>query len=289
MTSTVPLRFALYADLMVLFGLPFFGLVLPINARFDWRRWVAGTAVAGTLLSVAAMLAMISGMAGQSIGELDHGLVSSLVTDTAIGHAFCVRTLALFSAIVIGLAPRLSAPRRLMLAATTGGIALGTLAWTGHGAMDDGGAGWLHLIADIAHLLAAGIWMGALVALSLLVGRDLTDEDHRATAIAALHGFGRIGTAVVTTLIVSGAINLWALLVRSGAALLPLTDYGLLLVLKAVAFVAMLGLAGLNRWTFTPALARGSTRIRLSLALELGLGIAVIGLVAVVGTLAPTG
>ncbi|MFX6794075.1 copper resistance protein CopD, partial [Acinetobacter baumannii] len=48
-------------------------------------------------------------------------------------------------------------------------IAVATLAWTGHGAMDDGAIGWFHLMADIVHLLAAGAWLGAIVSLLLLL------------------------------------------------------------------------------------------------------------------------
>src|SRR3546814_20881518 len=50
-----------------------------------------------------------------------------------------------------------------------GAIALATLAWTGHGAIDEGNRRYMHFASDIFHLLAAGGWMGALAAFALLL------------------------------------------------------------------------------------------------------------------------
>ncbi|WP_315760457.1 CopD family protein [Sphingomonas sp. Y38-1Y] len=77
---------------------------------------------------------------------------------------------------------------------------------------------------------------------------------------------------------------------------LPFTLYGQLLLAKLGAFAAMVGLASLNRFRLTPALgsvaSSGAARreigaLRLSLAFEAALGIAVLALVAWLGTLEP--
>jgi putative copper resistance protein D len=83
-----------------------------------------------------------------------------------------------------------------MIAAAT---ALATLAWNAHGAMDEGSTGWLHLGADILHLLAGGIWVGALFGLLLLMTRraEAIDAAHLRLTHRALHGFGAVGPLVV--------------------------------------------------------------------------------------------
>src|SRR3546814_14315017 len=48
------------------------------------------------------------------------------------------------------------------------GGGLSSLAWSGHGAATEGGAGMVHLGADILPLLAAGAWVGALPALLIM-------------------------------------------------------------------------------------------------------------------------
>ena len=50
-------------------------------------------------------------------------------------------------------------------------VALASLAWSGHGAASEGFRGTVHLVADIVHLLAAGVWVGPLFALGLLLFR----------------------------------------------------------------------------------------------------------------------
>ncbi|KAK0338878.1 hypothetical protein LTR94_036782, partial [Friedmanniomyces endolithicus] len=72
--------------------------------------------------------------------------------------------------------------------------ALATLAWNGHGAASEGSTGWLHLTADILHLLAAGLWVGALFGLLLLMARRAEEIDaaHLRLTHRALHGFGSV-------------------------------------------------------------------------------------------------
>jgi putative copper resistance protein D len=294
-SAAVALRFALYLDLGLLFGLPLFGLfALHSDERraaavFAFRSWIAAMAATGLPLSAAALLVSVAAMADQPVTALDPALVRGLLFDTAIGLAYRVRGAALVVALVVGLLPRITPTLRLGILVLAGAVALASLAWTGHGAMDEGGAGWLHLGADIVHLLAAGLWTGALAALLLLVARDLTSADNRVLAVRALHGFSGIGTAMVAVLTVSGAVNIWSLLIRPGTPLLPLDGYRLLLLLKIVAFAAMLGLAGANRWLLTPRLADGRTGIRTSIAIEALLGLLILYLVAQLGTLSPSG
>ncbi|HSZ52757.1 MAG TPA: CopD family protein, partial [Caulobacteraceae bacterium] len=159
-------------------------------------------------------------------------------------------------------------------------------------------AGVLHLGADVLHLLAAGVWLGALAVLTILLRTSGGSSDP--AALGALHhglkGFSGVGTATVATLLATGLLNGWFLIGPNHIRDLFVTPYGLVLCAKLAIFVAMLGFAGLNRYMLTPALARslsdgGSSavvgRLRLSIALETACGGAVLALVAVLGTLEP--
>ncbi len=177
-------------------------------------------------------------------------------------------------------------------------LAIATLAWTGHGAMDEGTLGWVHLSADILHLIAAGIWVGALVGLVLLVARPVArvDAAHLMLTHRALHGFGAVGTIVVGTIVVTGLVNTWLLVGIANVPNLPATLYGQLLIAKLVLFAAMLGLAALNRFRLTPVFERSVAAddhaaalatLRGSLCVETACVIAILALVAWLGTLAP--
>ncbi|PTQ12689.1 copper resistance protein CopD [Sphingomonas oleivorans] len=297
-------RFALYADLMLLFGLAAFGLYALRGAErgpggaIAFRPWLAGGAVAGLLLSAAGMLLLVAGMLGASPFEVDRETFDMVATGTPVGKSWLVRVamlgLALLAAFAAGRGPAAS----LAAVALLSGVALSTLAWTGHGAMDEGMIGWAHLGADILHLLASGIWIGALIGLLLLVFRplDRADAAHLRLSRRALDGFSTIGTVVVGTLLITGLVNGW-LLVGPGHLLDMATGlYGQLLLGKLALFVAMLLLAALNRFRLTPAFAQALATgdhqaalftLRRSLAVETGCAVAILASVAWLGTLAP--
>jgi len=164
--------------------------------------------------------------------------------------------------------------------------------------MDESASGWVHPAADVLHLIASGAWVGALLGLLLLVSRPAAQVDaaHLGLTHRALHGFGTVGTIVVATVVATGLVNGWMLVGIGNVAALALTLYGQLLLAKMALFVAMLGLASLNRFRLTPAfeqsIASADHRaalgaLRGSLAAETACVVAILGLVAWLGTLAP--
>ena len=199
-----------------------------------------------------------------------------------------------------GMAAMLVANRGIWLGIVMlcGAVAIGTLAWTGHGAMDEAASGWLHLGADILHLIASGAWAGALLGLILLVSRPAArvDAAHLQLTHRALHGFGATGTIMVGAIVVTGLVNAWLLIGPGNVLTLGTTLYGRLLLAKLALFVAMLGLASLNRFRLTPSFERsiaaadhrGALRtLRLSLAVESATIVTILALVAWLGTLEP--
>lgn len=298
---TIVVRFALYLVLAALFGLSAFSLYgLREHERADaiaLRPWLTGCAVFGLLLSAFALLMMVSVMAGTPLWPVDTASVAALLGGGAIGTAWVVRMIALAVAGAAALfAPVRRWPLGLTIAAST--IALATLAWTGHGAMDDGTAGWVHLSADILHLEAAGVWVGALLGLLLLLARPVerVDAAHLRLTHRALHGFGAVGTVVVATVVVTGLINTWLLVGPANLATIGRNLYGRLLLVKLAFFFGMLALAALNRFRLTPAFERSIAAadhrgafmaLRRSLAVETGCVVTILAIVAWLGTLAP--
>jgi putative copper resistance protein D len=294
-------RFALYATLSGLFGLSAFSLYgLKAGERADalaLRAWLVGTGLLGLLFSGIALVLLAAAMAGAPACPIDKEAVGMLLAGTTTGTAWEARMVALIVAVIVALvAARRTAPLGLVTFAA--GIALATLAWTGHGAMDEGATGWVHLLADILHLLATGAWIGALLGLTLLVLRPgvRVDVAHLRLTHRALHGFGMVGTIMVGTIVVTGLMNGWLLVGARNLPRLPATLYGQILLAKLLLFGAMLVLASINRSRLTPAFERsiagGDYRnalgaLRRSLAIESSCAITILALVAWLGTLEP--
>lgn len=294
----IAVRFALYATLSGLFGLSAFGLhALRGAARgraLAWRRWLTGLALAALALSLVAIVLLAAAMAGTAPWPVDLATVALLLGGSATGTAWIVRMVALAVALLCALASR-GGGRSLAGVAAGGAVALATLAWTGHGAMDEGTAGWVHLLADIVHMLAGGAWVGALLGLILLVVRA-GDAAHLRATHGALHGFAATGTVLVACVVATGLVNAALLVGVAGMPRLFTTLYGQLLLAKVALFGAMLALAALNRFRLTPAFDRAITlgdtarargALRRSLMSETGCAVAILALVAWLGTLEP--
>lgn len=96
----------------------------------------------------------------------------------------------------------------------------------------------------VLHLLAAAFWVGALLPLRRAA---LT-----ASGADLLHHFGNVAAYGVAVLFIAGVALAW-LLSGSLAALFG-TAYGLALLVKVVIVSGLLGIAGLNKLRFVPAL-----------------------------------
>lgn len=302
-TASIAVRLALYTDLMLLFGIPAFGMIVVRGQNGDRMRAIRPIimtcAMVGLALSTVAITLLAASMSGVPVTSVEPITVWMLVTGTATGTAWLVRMAALALALTIALAA-LESPGARVAITLCAGTALATLAWLGHGVMNDDRTGVVHLVADIGHLGAAGIWTGALACLTILVLRPIDrmnaarlDDLH-----GALAGFADVGTVAVGLVIVTGLVNSWLLVGPGNVGSLGTTLYGQLLLAKLALFGAMLGLAALNRFRLVPALgaaAAGSDivaavrALRFSLAFETAFAATILALVAWLGTLAPPG
>lgn len=259
------------------------------------RRLLTASVLMQSLSTVAALVLQAAAMAGDDPLP-DLAMLGMVLTSTSFGHAVAVRLAVTLAAIPLLLA--LPTPRRLRAMTALGASAMLTLAWGGHGVADAGRAGLLHLGADIVHLLAAGLWIGALGVLVVMAVEPTSAPGVTARRLErALSGFSGAGTLAVALLILTGLVNGWFLVGPRHLAGLVTTLYGRLLLAKLALFAAMLGLAASHRWRLTPRLeaaAAGSsgaravvTEIRRSIALETAFAVLVLTLVGWLGTLAP--
>lgn len=298
----VVLRLALYLDLMVLFGVPLFSVYAlgPVERASAILRLIGrlaeASATAGIVLSMWNMVAMAESMTGATASTALTGhILTMILTGTAVGAAWMVRMAALATCLAMAIAQRRHPGRQRTGLALVGAIALATLVWGGHGAMDDGLRGTLHVTLDIAHLLAAGMWVGALVAFVLLSAANRADTpDAVQTLSRAASGFATIGTGIVGTLIATGIAN-YVFVVGPTLATFT-TPYGWLLLGKLMLFAWMLVLAAGNRYRLSPRLAAAIRAgddasavkaLHNSLLAETCLAVLVLALVAWLGTLSP--
>lgn len=275
------LRLALYVDLLLLFGVALFR-VYGVERGLRFKPILRGMALVGALLSVAGLLLMTSAMSGETEFTALWPHLQMMLFETDVGMAWAVRILAL---IVVMIRPG------LWIASIASAVALASLAWNGHGAMDEG---VLHFLSDILHLLAAGAWLGAMLAL-VLMARELVDEAGVSLLADAVKRFEWVGAFIVVTLTVSGVVN-YLFIVGPRLDDVLLGTYGILLAIKVLLFAGMLVLAALNRFHLGPSLqqslrdgqhAVAANALRRSVLAELAIALVIIALVAWLGTLSP--
>jgi len=219
-----------------------------------------------------------------------------MVFETVVGFAWIVRIVAL---VVCGLAVTLNlrAPgMSLLIASIGGGIALASLAWSGHGAMDEGSRRLWHFTSDILHLWGAGAWLGALVAFALMAKINALQTEERIRILArAVSRFETAGALIVVVISVTGVVN-YLFIVGPKLDDVLLSTYGILLFIKVALFAGMLVLAALNRFHLGPFLERSlrdgqyqvaTNALRRSVFVELAAAVLILGLVAWLGTLSP--
>jgi putative copper resistance protein D len=188
-----------------------------LEARSDRPLIVlAWTSLLVALASGTAWLFVeASRVSGQPIATvLPSGVITIVLTQTQFGQAWALRG-ALVVVLAVCLLVRGGGRKlagRIGLVASVGLMV--SLAWAGHAAATEGVPWeWLHLPADLLHLLATGAWLGALVPLALLLAHVRSDAGAGALSVAraATLRFSTLGITCVGTLTVTGVVNAWFL------------------------------------------------------------------------------
>ncbi len=258
---------------------------------WGYRRLAAWTLGIAVLTLVPWLLAQASVMAGS---RLTVPLVETVALDTQFGQIMLWRLAILgLLGVLLALSPRL---RWLeVAAAATAAMALALLVWVGHVAAA-AQASSLQIGAQVAHLLALGIWIGGLPAFLWFLRRSDADGVTVATAAQVTRAFSRICVLCVIVVVASGWLNA-AYLLRSSADLIH-TAYGGLLLAKLAVLALLLAVAADNLLRQRPGLesaARTPTapdagclrRLRLNVLIETILAVVILLLVALLGTASP--
>jgi putative copper resistance protein D len=248
----------------------------------SFRKALRWSGVLALISAWAVLVMMTAGMGGSLAGAADLSLLMTAVSDTQFGRVWMVRILLAVAVLALIVKPRPARDRPMLILS---GVLLASVALTGHSALPGGVPGMLHQIADAAHLLAAGWWVGGLLAL-VLVARALGDE-----AYPVLERFSGVGYGAVAAIVATGLFKSAILVASLGGV--DSTAYGWTLLFK-VALVAVMGLLALsNNVLIARRLKTGADqalwlgRLQHSVSLEFALGIGVLAVVGALGALSP--
>jgi putative copper resistance protein D len=261
--------------------------------------WIA---LALSIVSALAWLCLLSArITGKPFDEVvADGTIWVVLSRTQFGFAWQLRLLlGLALAVFLLTRPAKDDAAPIwqgVLATLLASAYLGSLAFTGHGQEGPGFERNIHLAADFLHLIAAGLWLGGLIPLALLLAylRRFREENWVSAACAVAGHFSNLGMLAVGILLVSGTFN--ASLLVGGIENLIDTRYGRWLLLKMTLFAAMVGLAAINRQYLLPRLCggagidRGAPTVQWlvrSARVEIALGLGVIVIVGMIGIMAP--
>jgi putative copper resistance protein D len=286
--------------LLVLFGTPAFAFysakVLPDFAARRVRKAALCASVAALLGGVLWFAFTAAAMTGSLANAVDGQTLSLVAFHTGFGRLWLLRlglNLLLIALLLLG-----GKGRGRALASLAGaGILLASLAWVGHGTQGEGWVGALHRTGDVLHLLAAAIWIGALVFLAAVMSEARSGRADGEWVHDLLLRFSGIGAGVVAVLALTGILNARLLMGAQFPTGIFLGQYGRILAAKIALFAAMLVLAAGNRYWWTPRLAaalaahagkaRALSLLKASVLAETLLGFAVVGAVGWLGTLPP--
>jgi copper transport protein len=267
-------------------------------------RWLF---LAGLVALVGAAAAVVAGFAGPSggaasalalgawvasavglvlLGEAQRrnaGAPLSALWDTAVGRALAWRAAAVLAAgaALLGLRSGPGRARRLgaALVGVSAAAAMAVHVAAGHAA---GGAGsrWTQVVGQWAHFLAAGVWVGGLVA--LLLGLRGAPSEAKAVAVR------RFSTAAAVALLLVVATGV----IRSLDQVPTRRDltgsgYGRAVLVKVALVGAMAVLGGWNRRRSVPRAASTLRGLRRRSVGEIALGAAALATASVLATVSP--
>ncbi len=272
-------RFAHITALSIALGaalFPFYGLAKTEEDTYQRLTWLR------PLLIGAAVVSWVSGAIWYAL----------LPADTPFGSVWLFR-LALTTALIAVTLSTRATGRRLEAIVIGAAVLLASIALTGNSGSNNGPLAFQHRLSDAVHLVASGVWIGALIVFSRLVTLSVREDrpDEMQTVHDALARFAGVGTAAVAILTLSGMTNPGFFRSSLDSA------YGQLLLAKLGVFAAMLALAGANRFFLTPRLlgtlsGRGKLKmainaLRASILIETALGVIVLLMVGWLGVLPP--
>jgi copper transport protein len=257
----------------------YLGLFAGIGGVF-FVNWIARERAASRVILASLIVGIISALASLGLQGLDllglplSGVLTRGPWKIALGTTLGPSILIAIAALVAGVVAWRSSVTRLsrgLSALALAGVGV-SLAASGHAAT----APPELLTRPVVFLHGTGVafWLGALVPLVAILRRP-------EPALPVVNRFSRAAIPVVAVLALTGLV-LATIQLESFSALVT-TRYGLILSTKLMLVAALLGLAALNRFRLTPALAMSEAAtnplIR-SIVLECALAAGILAVVA---------
>lgn len=290
-----------FGSCLLLFGWIIFGpaTVMPSADTGAIKYWQAGLRRCHWLLLPAILLSGLAWLAlvamDMSGGPLQMNIVKEVWLQTRFGTAWQCR--AFFWLAAVGSAVLLHQSKIpisfrhawLWLQLILVGALLGSLAWAGHSL--EGGR-W-HLLADVFHLLVAGVWPMGLLPLFLLLRRlrQSPIAIQMSLIIPLIRRFSISSLTSVVFLSATGLINSYFLV--GSFASLTTQLYGRWLLLKVCLFLLAVVIGAVNLLRLRPHLPHAATfptaafEIRRNVTIELSIATIIIIIVALLGILPP--
>lgn len=252
------------------------GLFAGIGGVF-FVKWIARERAASPAISAALVTGLVSAIVSLGLQGLDllglplSGLSSPAPWRIALGTSFGPSLLVAIAAVGLGMAATQSGRAgRLLSASAIVGVGL-SLAASGHAATAS--PQFLTRPAVFLHGVGVAFWLGALMPLVAILG------SRKGEALAVVNRFSTSAVPMVAVLAVTG-LTLAVIQLESFGALIE-TRYGFILIIKLAFVTVLLGLAALNRFRLTPALARGAVQpLSRSILLECAAALGILAVVA---------
>ena len=266
----------------------------------DLFRWIALPVI---LLSGMVWFVLVAATMSDlpMTQALQPKILKMVWSQTVFGTVWQFRLVCWFVSVTLAVAGSLLRSRPIFRAKLTwvellfsGGL-LGSLAWAGHG--QEGQPAGLHLLADILHLLVAGIWPAGLLPFFLLLRKlRQTPESTGWQSIALLVSrFSAFSLGSAALLAMTGFVNSW-FLVGSVPNLFQ-QPYGRLLLFKIVLFGVAVGIGATNLLRLKPRLVADTSpgrraqltcaQLQFNVQMELFLGMIIVVVVAILGIMPP--
>jgi copper transport protein len=251
------------------------------NARTRGIWLTLGFAAASLALATVALISLTGvKVAGLGLAEVRELSTARSVLETDFGKVWLARALLALVLAVVALAAARRPSERWVVPTVLLAFSIAvTPALSGHARVEGGVA----ILADAVHVAAAGVWVGGLLALSILLVE--AGGSRWSLAYDAVPRFSLLALAAVAAVLASGVVG--GIVEVGSIGSLRDTTYGRVLLVKVALVVPLLVLGAYNRRVTVPAfraersepaLRRRFARV---VAVELALMVAVVAVTAV--------
>jgi copper transport protein len=257
----------------------YLGLFAGIGGTF-FVSWIGQARAGSSVIAAALIVGLMSAAASLGLQGVDllniplGGLFTAApwkaAVATSLFQSLLIAVAAMIAAIV-ALRSRVAGTAAMLSAFALAGVGL-SLAVSGHAATAP--PQWLTRPTVFLHGVGVAFWIGALAPLVAMARQPA------AALLPVLNRFSRAAVPVVGALVLTG-LTLAIVQLESFRALIE-TKYGIILSIKLTLVVVLLGLAALNRFRLTPALAADPANTKPLVRSILAECVVVAGILAVV-------